>query len=252
MKKNKKMCDTETATTREKKIMAKKLTEDMAARIGNNNPIEYNGETYFLLEDAHPDVLLAWDKYVFEARAVRVGDEIDEDWGMVPTHTLYWEVKTPKDLGYRICDTTEINGNFEQREMRVDNLQEMYGSIHIYDDGEYIPIEEPKEDDGIISCLAVRFDDDLDDDGDIRIYSVSWFAPDDEIPENVSQHNGRKVVDYDGSPGKRYMLNDIDVNGYQKWQDRSWYVLPEDACDWETPFYVDERTDYMDLERYNM
>ena len=224
--------------------MAKKLTENMATEIGYGESYQLDGRTY--LVDEQPELANYKDSARYEARAVRVGDEIEDD--QVDTHTLYWHIKTPKEHGYRICGTTVINAVNENGYLTVDDLIRKYGIIHVYDDGQYIPVEKPDEDDGIISCLAVRYDDDLDDDGDIKVYSVSWFASDDEIPAAAIRHNGRQVVDYDNTSGKRFLLNDVDVQSYEHWQDHEWYVMPEDDCDWDTPAGVDERTGYTDVD----
>ncbi len=200
---------------------------------------EFNGHSYYLTEEPY------LDQNCYTAGAVRVGDEIDD--GEVDVHDLHWNLLTPKELGYRVCGSTAIPAENEKGCLTEDELSEKYGIITVADDGQYIPIEPPVSEDGMTFCMALRNDDSLDDDGDIRIYAVSFFESKDSIDYRETRHGeeGRQVVSYNG---KAFLLNDCDVQSYLPFKDEKWYVEEEDACDWDHPASVSENVGYVTVK----
>lgn len=210
------------------------LTDEMAkATAGNSEPYILDGKTYYLMQEPYAD------QDCYTANAVRVGDSIED--GEVETHDLHWNLLTPKELGYRTCDSTVIAGD------SLDVLSQKYGVITVADDGQYIPIKSPIVEDGMTSCMSVRFNDELDDDGDIRIYNLSWFKSKDEISDFEIRHGDdqRQVVLY---AGIKFLLNDCDCQAYQPFCDNDWFVDEENACDWDRPNSVTENVGTVEVK----
>lgn len=200
---------------------------------------EYNGHTYYLTEVPY------LDQDCYTAGAVRVGDEIDD--GEVAVHDLHWDLITPKQHGYRVCGSTAISAENEKGFLTEDELSKKYGIITVADDGQYIPIEPPVLEDGMTFCKALRNDDSLDDDGDIRIYAVSFFESKDPIDYRETKHGeeGRQVVSYNG---KAFLLNDCDVQSYLPFKDNEWYIEEAYVCDWGHPSSVSEDVGYVSVK----
>lgn len=168
----------------------KKLTEDMIRELRERTwgHVDYDGNRYYLLEDAY-----VINDYSYEARAIRVGDVVDDD-GLVMQYIVTWDI-IPLHERYTTTNVDEIF--FDGRVYTTDKIFKS-DSKHIYVAGDdkgdcwYILKREPYfKDDTYRYAYVINDAEDLNSDDTINIYIIKYRdhnVSDDIIHADVLQH----------------------------------------------------------------
>ena len=223
------------------------LTDKVAKELSfDGESYEFDGRIYYLLHE--PELGDYRNNVAYSASAIRVGDEIEDNW--VVTHDIYWDLLSPKELGYRVCETTAVDTlDCSKGYFTVDDFNKKYGVLSVKGDGDYVPISpissEEINGEMVFLCHAIRYDDELTDDSEIKVYDVSYFASD------ANSEKDRRPLEFIASNGiaQTYFVDVINFIDCLPFKDYSWSVEPYNACDWKHPSFVKE-SESISLERF--
>ncbi len=114
--------------------MEKKLTIEALKEVFGNSDFfsidEFKGETYVRFEEPEVcDINRDLDEWGVKARAVKIGDEIDED-GYAPAYELFWIANRPiEETAYmsqdEFVDFCEVDGVWDSGEINMGDYMDL-------------------------------------------------------------------------------------------------------------------------------